>query len=184
MIKYTLVENENDLEGIFRLQKANLKKNLTLQEIEMNGYVTVDHDWEKLKALNEIEPHVIAKDGNKIVGYVLTMTEKSRYEIPLIYPMFEEFDKLNYNDKSVSDFNYMVVGQACIHKDYRGKGLVEKCFQLYKETYCQFYDFSITEIDRINKRSLNAHLKIGYKVIHSYKENNKDWDVVLWDWNK
>ncbi|PJX21580.1 GNAT family N-acetyltransferase [Psychroflexus sp. S27] len=184
MMEYTLAKSDEDLEGILSLQKANLKKNLTPKEIELEGYVTVDHDWEILKSLNEIEPHVIAKDGNKIVGYVLTMTGKSRYDIPLIYPMFNEFDKLIFKGQSISEYKYMVVGQACIYKDYRGKGLVEKCFQLYKETYSQFYDFSITEIDRINKRSLNAHLKIGYQVIHSYKDNDKDWDVVLWDWNK
>src|SRR5690554_7712478 len=132
MITFKTTNNKKDLEGILQLQKANLKINLSKDEVEKDGFVTVDHDWETLIGLTNIEPHAIAKDNGKVVGYVLAMTKKSRLDIPLIYPMFDEFKKISYRGKAISDYNYMVVGQACVHKNYRGQGLIEGLFEEYK----------------------------------------------------
>lgn len=183
MIIYTKTRNKADLKGIYDLQQANLKKNLSEQEIESDGFVTVNHNWETLEKLNSIEPHIIAKDNIEIIGYVLAMTKKSRDDIPIIFPMFAEFEKITYEGKLVSDYDYMVVGQACVHKNYRGKGIIENCFRIYKKTFANRYDFSITEIAMTNHRSINAHKKIGFKEIHSYKDSNQnEWIIVVWDW--
>jgi|SRR5690554_162018 len=185
MITYTTAKNEDELRGILALQKANLKKNLSEEEIKRDGFVTVDHTYELLNKLHDIAPHIIAKDKSEVVGYVLAMTKKSRFDIPIIFPMFEEFDNIVFKGKTVSDYNYMVVGQACIHKDYRGRGLVENCFRKYKETFADRYDFSITEIAMSNKRSLYAHRKVGYEVVHTYTDpEQNEWAIVIWDWNK
>ncbi|HLW29463.1 MAG TPA: hypothetical protein VKX29_01290 [Brumimicrobium sp.] len=183
MITYSLTKNKSDLEGILSLQKANLKKNLSKEEIEKNGFVTVDHDWDILETMSEIEPHAIAKDGEKVVGYVLAMTKESRFDIPLIFPMFDEFEKIIYKGKVISEFDYMVVGQACTDKNYRGKGLIGNCFKVYKEAFSERYDFSITEIATSNLPSLKAHKKVGYEIIHTYTDaDQNEWLIVLWDW--
>lgn len=183
MIIYKKTRDKEDLKGILALQKANLKKNLSEQEIESDGFVTVDHTWETLEKLTSIEPHVIAKEDKEIIGYVLAMTKRSRNDIPIILPMFAEFDKITYAGKLVSEYNYMVVGQACVHKNYRGKGIIENCFRVYKDTFANRYDFSITEIAKTNLRSINAHKKVGFKEIHSYKDpNDNEWIIVVWDW--
>lgn len=183
MITYKTTEDTSELEGVYALQKLNLKKNLSKQEIERDGFVTVDHDWERLEKLNSIEPHVIAKDNAEVVGYVLAMTKVSRFDLPIIFPMFEEFKKINYKGKAVSAYDYMVVGQACIHKDYRGKGLIENCFRVYKEAFAERYDFSITEIAASNLRSIKAHKKVGFKEVHSYTDpDQNEWVVVIWNW--
>lgn len=183
MITYATTHNTSELEGIYALQKLNLKKNLSKQEVERDGFVTVDHDWETLEKFNSIEPHVIAKNNDEVVGYVLAMTKVSRFDLPIIFPMFEEFEKINYKGKAVSTYDYMVVGQACIHKDYRGKGLIENCFRVYKEAFAERYDFSITEIAATNQRSIKAHQKVGFKEVHSYTDpDQNEWVVVIWDW--
>ncbi|RYM34986.1 GNAT family N-acetyltransferase [Brumimicrobium glaciale] len=183
MITYSTSSNKTDLQGILTLQKANLKKNLSQEEIEKNGFVTVDHTPEALTDLANIEAHAIAKDGDKVVGYVLAMTKSSRYELPIIFPMFDEFDKIIYKGKIVSDYDYMLVGQACIDKDYRGQGLIENCFRVYKEAFSGRYDFSITEIAKSNIRSLKAHKKVGFEEIHSYVDGDGvEWAVVVWEW--
>src|SRR5690554_7320579 len=92
MISYTTTKNEAELKGIYTLQKANLKKNLSKEAIGADGFVTVNHKWETLKKLHTIEPHVIAKDKEEVVGYVLAMTKASRFDIPIIFPMFAEFE--------------------------------------------------------------------------------------------
>lgn len=184
MIQYTTATSENDLHGILKLQKKNLPQNLNHQEKEIQGFVTVDHDFETLKNLHEIEPHIIAKDGEKIVGYVLTMTKKSRQEIPLLFPMFEFFDQAIYRGKPVSEYNYMLVGQVCVAKEYRGKGVFSALYQTYKNTYKNNYDFAITEVAASNPRSLRAHEKKGFTVEFSYTSpDGTEWLVILLDWN-
>ncbi|MGC1632470.1 MAG: GNAT family N-acetyltransferase [Gelidibacter sp.] len=183
MITYTLTKTEADLKGIDALQKANLKINLSEQEIINDGFVTVNHDWETLKKLNSIESHVIAKDDEQIVGYVLAMTKQSKYDIPIIFPMFEEFDMIIYHGKLVSEYNYMVVGQVCVQKDYRGSGIFANCYDFYKKTFENRYDLCITEIAVTNQRSRTAHKKIGFKEIHIYKDSTQiQWVIVVWNW--
>ena len=183
MIIYTTTKNKSDLEGIYILQKTNLKKNLSEQEIESDGFVTVDHKRASLEKLTAIEPHIIAKNDKEIIGYVLAMTKESKYDIPIILPMFEEFEKITYEGKLVSEYEYIVVGQSCVHKNYRGQGIIQNCFQVYKETFDKRYDFTITEIAVTNHRSRNAHKKVGFKEIHSYTDSNQtEWVIVVWDW--
>lgn len=53
------------------------------------------------------------------------------------------------------------------------------------KTILHKYDFAITEIHKSNIRSIKAHARIGFELIHSYKDPNGDeWDIVIWDWKK
>ena len=185
MINYTTSNTTKDLEGIIALQKANLAQNLTKEEIKSQGFVTVHHSYEQLKKLNDHEKHIIAKEKDTVVGYVLAMTHHSKYELPILIPMFNEFEIILYGSKKIADYNYIVAGQVCIHKEYRGLGIVDNCYAIYKKFYGDKYDFVITEIAATNLRSLNAHKRIGFTEIHSYTAPDKeDWIIVLWDWKK
>jgi ribosomal protein S18 acetylase RimI-like enzyme len=183
MILYTTANSRNDLEGILNLQKRNLAPGLTKDEIQTQGFVTVDHSFEQLEVLNEHEKHVIAKDNEKLIGYLLAMTKRSRFDIPILVPMFELFDTLSYNGKLISEYNYLVVGQVCIDKAYRGQGILDHCYETYRQHYSTRYDFAITEIATKNSRSLKAHKRIGFKEINIYASPDQtEWSVVLWDW--
>src|ERR1700753_3993771 len=105
MIKYTTAQTEKDLLGILKLQKLNLTKNLSESEIQSQGFVTVDHSYEDLKKLNNIEPHVIAKDDDSVIGYLLAMTSISKFDIPVLIPMFQMFDQIIYENKLISTYH-------------------------------------------------------------------------------
>lgn len=185
MITYTTSKTNAELEGILQLQKANLAQGLTQEEIQSQGFVTVHHTYEQLAQLNDIEQHLIAKDSDQVIGYLLAMTAASRNEIPILVPLFETFDRVDYLGKKVSDYHYLVVGQVCIGKGYRGQGILDQAYAAYKEFFSPKYDFAITEIARNNPRSLNAHKRIGFKEIHSYFDPNQtEWIMVVWDWRK
>ena len=97
--------------------------------------------------------------------------------------MFELFGELIYAGKAVSTCNYLVVGQVCVDKDYRGKGILEKCYEKYKYIFKDKYDFAITEIASKNLRSINAHRRIGFHEIHKYTSPDmEEWSIVAWDW--
>lgn len=184
MIQYTVSKTQSELSGILQLQKANLPGALTQEEVSAQGFVTVRHSYEDLKNLNDIEKHIIAKDASMVVAYLLAMTNISRFDIPVLKPMFDVFGKIPLSGKFVSQFNYIVVGQVCVHKSYRGKGVLDHCYSFYKDQYKSRYDFAITEIDINNPRSLNAHKRIGFNEIYRYKAaDEKEWIIVMWDWN-
>ena len=183
MITYTTSTTETELSEILQLQKVNLPKNLTESEMLSQGFVTVSHSFDDLKKLNNYEQHLIIKDNNKVVGYLLAMTQHSKQDIPVLIPMFEMFDKILYKEKLISAYHYIVVGQVCIAKDYRGQGLLNESYAAYKNNFKEKYDFAITEIATNNTRSINAHKKAGFfEIQRFYDTNHIEWSIVIWDW--
>ena len=193
MITYKAVESENELRQILSLQKKNLIENLSKEQIDSQGFVTVNHDFETLAKMNNLEKSIIAKDLAKdlaqdegaVIGYLLAMRPELRNDIPVLVPMFNIFDKLEYKNRKLSEYNYIVVGQVCIADGYRGKGILDESYAEYKSQLSGKYDFAITEIITENQRSINAHKRIGFELLHNYTSPDKrNWDIVLWDWKK
>ena len=185
MIEYTTSKSKDELLSILDLQKANLSHALTKDEIISQGFVTVNHSYDQLKNLNDIENHIIAKDNSKVIAYLLAMTQQSKFDLPVLVPMFERFEKISFLNKLISDYNYIVVGQVCVDKSYRGKGILDNCYTAYKNQFGIKYDFAITVIASKNLRSLNAHKRIGFIEIDRYISADKtEWCIVLWDWGK
>ncbi len=184
MITYTTSITEEDLLGIQDLQKRNLPRNLTDSEIKSQGFVTVVHSLEDLNKMNDYEKHLVAKDNDRVIGYLLAMTKNSRNDIPVLMPMFDLFDNISYHGKLVSDYNYLVVGQVCFDKDYRGLGLLDKSYEAYKTLFQKKYVFAITEISVNNVRSIKAHQRVGFVELNRYTDtNNLEWSVVIWNWS-
>jgi len=184
MITYTTSSTEQDLLGILQLQQDNLAKHLTKEEIEGQGFVTVQHSFADIKKMNDIEQSIIAKNGEYVVAYLLAMTAASKNDIPVLVPMFDAFDKLIFAGKTVSSYKYIVVGQVCVHKSFRGMGILDRTYQTYREHFGQKYDFAITEIATKNLRSIHAHQRIGFKSINEYiAPDGEAWSIVIWDWN-
>lgn len=183
MISYSTSNTKEELEGILKLQQLNLPQGLTVDEIQSQGFVTVHHAYDVLKKMNDLEKHVIAKDDETVIGYALAMTKQSRFDIPVLIPMFDVFDQIVYNEKIISDLHYIVVGQVCVDKAYRGQGIFDNCYSAYNEFYSSKYDLAITEIARSNMRSLQAHKRIGFQEIQAYIDpDDTEWIVVVWDW--
>jgi ribosomal protein S18 acetylase RimI-like enzyme len=184
-LTYTTANSPADLQGILDLQRANLASSLSPEEVAREGFVTVVHSYDVLAQLNGREKHVIAKDDEKVVAYLLAMTRESKDLVPVLVPMFDLFDETRYGTRRVSELNHLVVGQVCVGKGYRGQGVLDRCYELYRSLYGRKYDCAITEIDVSNARSLNAHRRIGFEEIRRYRApDGVEWSVVLWDWGR
>jgi predicted GNAT family N-acyltransferase len=172
-----------DLKEILKIQSENLYTNISSEEKESEGFVTVCHSYEQIKSLNDKEQHVIAKDQHMVVGYALAMTEASKADIPVLVPMFEVFNDLVFKNKKISESKYIVIGQVCVAKAFRSQGIFDKMYAKYFEFYAEKYDFAITEIASSNIRSRKAHARVGFKEILFFTDSNLiDWVIVVWDW--
>ncbi len=185
-IVYKSCTSEKELQSILALQNENHFSSISIEDMITEGFLTCIHNLELLKNWNNVAPHIIAISNNKVIAYLLTMTAEAEDQMPFLKPMFDEFRKLSFKEKTIIAYNYLIVGQVCVAKEYRGQGILEKCYELYKNKYRDKYDFAITEIASRNKRSLNAHLKIGFKEIYRYKplEEGEEWCIVILDWRQ
>ena len=178
MIKYNTATTDKELRQILRLQAQNLPANISPEEARSQGFVTVRHDFELLKKMNSPYPHIIAKDEDEIVGYALVMLRSFAHEIPVLVPMFEQLDTLVFENKKLAEARYFVMGQICIDKKYRGKGIFAGMYGEMKNRMSGDFDYIITEVAAANPRSLRAHEKVGFKTIHQYFDG-ENWEVVL-----
>jgi len=181
-VRYNISSTTKHLSSILSLQQANLPGVLTTKEKLDHGFVTVEHDLDLLRKMNDASPHVIALDGDLVIGYALVMLPSFRNEIEVLKPMFDQIDKI-LKQKNQNP-NYFVMGQVCIKKEYRGMGVFKGLYDKMKSEFSESYTYCITEVDQENQRSLRAHYKQGFKRLKLYAgEGNKMWELIIWDWN-
>jgi hypothetical protein len=183
MVSIKLVTNAEELKGIQALQQQNLRKNLTETEAEEQGFLMAEYSLDFLQNMHDAAPSVIAVSEGKVVGYSLVALKTIRDEHPLLADLFNTIDRLQFQTQDLSTSNYVVVGQLCVGKGFRGIGLVDKMYQYYKDCYANEYEYLITDVAQANKRSLKAHKKSGFQVIDELSFEGVGWDIVLWNWN-
>ncbi|QHT67837.1 GNAT family N-acetyltransferase [Rhodocytophaga rosea] len=186
MITYQPVSNDSELKQILALQQQNLAVNLSDEQIQTQGFVTVVHNLPLLQKMHLQAPSIIAKDEDTLAGYCLAMTKELKADVPVLVPMFDTLETLNFQDVPLKEAAYIAVGQVCVAAAYRGKGIFEGMYQAYKKEYSRQYSFAITEIAHRNKRSLQAHTKVGFQILLAYlsPDDNQIWEIVVWDWRQ
>lgn len=176
------VTSTEELQQILDLQQKYLAGHNSSKEEKEQGFVTVQHNLQKLQQMHALAPSVIVKDGDAVIGYALVMLNEATSLIPELMPMFEVLNKLSYNNKPLHSYNYYVMGQICIDKAYRGQGVFEMLYSKHRELMQSNFDFIVTEIATRNTRSIRAHEKVGFTLLHRYTDAADEWDVVVWDW--
>lgn len=175
-IIYKRADTDKELYGILNLQEQNLRENTSETEKEQEGFVTVQHDFEILNRMNMGSPHIIALHNNQVIGYALVMLKEFKDDISVLRPMFSEIDK------AIDHNSYVTMGQVCIDKDYRRKGVFRGLYNCMKTHLKDKFSMIITEVDQKNIRSMNAHFAIGFKHLQTYHALGQDWELIYWDW--
>ncbi|HVE61655.1 MAG TPA: GNAT family N-acetyltransferase [Chitinophagaceae bacterium] len=182
MLEVAIVNTEDELAQIYKLNQINLKQNLSETEKEEEGFVSWLYSMDLLKKMHQLAPSIIAKDQDKVIGYALvTLKEASEFHHDL-KTMINSLEPLQYKNKPLFSYSFYCMGQICIDKNYRGKGVVNSLYQHHKKIYQNQFDLLVTEISTNNPRSQKAHEKLGFKTIHSYHDALDEWNVVVWDW--
>jgi len=176
MAQITVAKTSEDLNGILKLQTANLRITGVNQEA---GYVTATHDRTLLLKMNTPYAHSILKEKEQVVGYALVMLPEMRNEIEVLIPMFDLIDTCEYGGEIVNRFKYFVMGQICIASSHRAQGYFSKLYDHLISRLKISYDYIITEVDDNNKRSLGAHLHYGFEVLMEYESNGIEWVLLI-----
>jgi ribosomal protein S18 acetylase RimI-like enzyme len=182
MIYATTVGTKDELQQILELQRKNLKQHIPAHEKDEQGFLTMPFNMDMLEKFHAIAPTVIIKDEDHVVAYAIVVLQEGRQSYPDLEPMFVNLEKLTWKEKQLHDYNFYVMGQICVDKAYRSKGLFDMLYQKHKEIYGHQFDFIVTEISTSNHRSLKAHRRVGFVTINTFRDALDEWDVVLWDW--
>lgn len=175
MIQYGQATTPNHLQQILLLQQQNLPKNLSKDERKREGFLTVEHSYAVLKEMNDECGHIIALKNDKVIGYALCMHPKFADSIAVLRPMFHEINKVVKQQR-----NYMVMGQVCVAKTHRGKGIFRQLYKTMKEKLPKGFNSIITEVDAKNLRSLQAHRAVGFTKLKRYMgEGEKEWVLIV-----
>lgn len=177
MITYKRADSEEELHQILAIQKRASKANVSLKEQQTEGYITVPHTLILLKTMNDACPHVLAMEGDQVIGYALVMLRDFRKLMPILTPMFHTADRL------LSGRNYLAMGQICIDKPYRGQGVFQGLYAFYKKELSSIYDCLFTEVATSNIRSLKAHQRVGFEILETQTTDGTTWEMINWDWN-
>lgn len=175
-VTYTRATTEKELYQILDLQRQNMAKGLSQDELVKEGFITVGHTFALLKKMNDACPHIITKDGDAVVGYALVMLRSFKNEIPVLRPMFDTADAL------LPGSNYVAMGQICIAKSHRRQGIFKGMYQYYRQQLQNDYDCLFTEVATANQRSLQAHKAVGFEVLKTQITDGVSWELVNWDW--
>ena len=181
MVYSSIVTNDHELQQILHLQKLNLKQNISIDEKESQGFVTMPFTMEMLKAMHELAPSVIVKDDDKVIAYAIVFLKEGRKLYPNLEPMFVNFEKITWKEKPLNSYNFYVMGQICVAKEYRGGKVFDMLYEKHKEIYNNKFDFIITEISTSNYRSLRAHERVGFETVCVHRDHLDEWAVVLWN---
>ena len=173
-IIYCRTTNDGELQEILRLQQKNLFNTLSINEKKQEGFVTISHSFALLKEMSAVCPHILAKANGKVIGYILCMHPRFAGEILMLEPMFKEIEKVLPNHTK-----YMVMGQICIDKAYRNKGIFRKLYLKMTQALGAEFDAIVTEVDTKNQRSLKAHYAIGFEHLKTHKSKGRNWAMII-----
>lgn len=183
-ISFEVALTEDHFMQILSLQKQNHYTEVSSEQQIREGFVFVEHSMEILQLMAVETPQIIALHNNLVIGYTLGMTLSMKEYLPCLVPFFTELGKILYKGKTLTDYQLIVGGQVCVNKEFRRMGLLGILYNEAKKKVQDTYDICVTEVSNRNIASLNAHLKAGFEVVHTYSDEKEFWSILAWDFGK
>ena len=182
MLTFSTSSTTSDFRQILDLQNRNVESALHKEEVQSEGFVSARHTVALIEKMNSPYPHIIAKSDDQIIGFTLVMLQSLQNDIELLVPLFKNINSITYQEELIKNTSYFVMGQVCIDKPFRRKGIFRKLYHQLRDQMQPHFKYCITGISTRNIRSWKAHEKVGFKLIHKYTDSKGDWIIVLWDW--
>ena len=76
---------------------------LTNTPLSLCSFITVRHDPAALQRMNKAFPSVVAKDGARVIGYVIMMPREYVRYFPVLQPMLDMLDGITRRGVALRD---------------------------------------------------------------------------------
>jgi hypothetical protein len=64
----TIVTTEEELQQILSLSHLNIRNNISATEQVSEGFITWNYSYELLRKMQDLHPHIIIKEDDKVLG--------------------------------------------------------------------------------------------------------------------
>lgn len=182
MITFEISNQISDLKHIVELQRLNLLDVVASDQRQTEGFVTMKYTVGELQMMCGGYRHAVAKSDGVVIGYALTMLKNCRTSFPFLDSMFEDAEAAVFDGVPMRESSYFFMGQICVDKGFRGKGIFRKLYETQREQMRADFDFIVTEVSVNNVRSLRAHRQVGFIDIGHGGAGTVEWRVIAWDW--
>lgn len=147
------------------------------EEDKADGFVTTAFTTQELKDIIQKEQGLfIAKDGDKVVAYVMAASWQFWSAWPMFAYMIDELDKCEFAGEKLTVDNSYQYGPICIDKAYRGTQLLKDIFFYALEKMSKRYPILVTFVNKQNPRSFEAHTrKLGLEVATEFEYTGKQY---------
>ena len=171
----------HDIHNVLALQKLNLFDNLTEEERE-DGFVTTPFTYTQIREIIGLKGLFVTEIEEEIIAYAFAGSWKYFSQWKLFKVMIASFPKLIFDGKRINTQNTFQYGPICIHKNFRGIGVLQSLFEKMRLEMLKKYPISITFINKENKRSLFAHTqKLNWEVIDEFQFNDNTYLTLGFD---
>lgn len=177
---YGTASTKDELQQILDLQRTNHSSALIGSTKLRDGFVTVMHTLDLLTQMNNAAPQVIARDGNKVIGYALVMLKSFASMIPILQPMFDRLGTIDYGERKITDYRFYVMGQICVDEQYRGIGVFDSLYNTHKDLLQSDYELCVTSVSTRNRRSMRAHERVGFETVNTFTDATDEWNILVW----
>ncbi len=173
----------NDIEGVLALQELYLVSNLS--EVEKTaGFVTTPFTIPQLHEVIQKQELFVAKDPNKIIAYIFAGSWSFFKQWPIFDYMITLLPTLKFLEFDITMTNSFQYGPICIHKEYRGSGLITPLFEFMRIHMLKKYPLALTFINKNNIPSTKAHVeKLKWTIIGDFHFNNNDYFILAYEMN-
>ncbi len=181
----TRLGNSSHISGVLELQGQNLFKNLSEEELK-NGFVTTPFTNDQVEKIIEQKGLFVSlNEQGRVIAYVFAGSWDYFSQWEIFKVMTSRFPQLYFGNVPVTTENSFQYGPICIHKDYRGQGIINRIFEAMRLVFVEKYPISITFINKINVISERAHTqKLGWQIVDEFEYNNNTYIALAFDMTK
>lgn len=151
-----------------------------------DGFVTTLLNEDLLLELIEKEDGLaIARKGAQLTGFVMSASWQYCSKWPMFQHMISQLGELEYLGQRLSTENSYQYGPICIHRDFRGTGVLEGLFDFARSVMERRFPILVTFVNKENPRSVKAHVdKLKLEVIKEFEYNKKSYLELVYDTSK
>jgi predicted GNAT superfamily acetyltransferase len=88
------------------------------------------------------------------------------------------FDQIQFGDKALTQWNFVIVGPVCVDKASRGTGVFEGLYANLWQLLPASYEVAVALVSTTNPRSLTAHKKLAMIEVDQFVYNDKTYNTI------